>query len=406
MAEPAAKQGRRRSNIGQWLEFLSGRSSRKHPAVRHVHPDGNITTDHTAFSHCQAMKCPTAHAFDRYGNFVDPSAERAARDRRHSSVFSTCKDCVETLARSAGSLSASSAARSSLEDPLRFFPWEDEFQSLEIQEAVFEKWVFSLIVVLVLNLVGLFAAPIGSTPEHCDTDWGSRSRLWKIFFYSPTIIAAGLSYWLLQFVQSLERNRLQSMYPRLAMCWFMLLYGASVYIGLQRELVRIWGGEGRTSIEGKCGQAAHISVAVNYAAWRLPTRTCTDSNPLKTLEEWPFAFGWGCDSMLVDSTFARCLEVLYVFIWLRCSWKTAATGAVLSGLGLAFFGLATGFNGRHLVYSLLLHSSVGCVASFLCYIGKQERREEFAQIKHTNLAAMQSRQLLHTLIPPNVLVNF
>ena len=41
--------------------------------------------------------------------------------------------------------------------------------------------------------------------------------------------------------------------------------------------------------------------------------------------------------------------------------------------------------------------------ALLCYVCTQEARTQFARVKHVKQAASQSREMLCTLIPPNVL---
>eukprot|EP00802_Teleaulax_amphioxeia_P013280 Tamp_13330.p1 GENE.Tamp_13330~~Tamp_13330.p1 ORF type:complete len:524 (-),score=135.78 Tamp_13330:157-1728(-) len=46
---------------------------------------------------------------------------------------------------------------------------------------------------------------------------------------------------------------------------------------------------------------------------------------------------------------------------------------------------------------------IGCVVAALCHVSTQAARQQFSEGKHSRFAAEQSRKLLYTLIPPNVL---
>jgi len=78
-------------------------------------------------------------------------------------------------------------------------------------------------------------------------------------------------------------------------------------------------------------------------------------------------------------------------------------GTIITVALLMIAGVGTGNFGRHLVFYALLQTSIGCVSAFLCYVNTQYSRMSFAMFKRVKLAAKQSRKLLHTLIPPNVL---
>ena len=88
---------------------------------------------------------------------------------------------------------------------------------------------------------------------------------------------------------------------------------------------------------------------------------------------------------------------------MRCQWRTALVGTVITVALLMIAGVGTGNSGRHLVFYALLQTSIGCVSAFLCNVNTEYSRMSFDMFKRVKLAAKQSRKLLHTLIPPNVL---
>ena len=105
----------------------------------------------------------------------------------------------------------------------------------------------------------------------------------------------------------------------------------------------------------------------------------------------------------MDATFPRNLEVLYLFLFLRCSWKISLLGAFITGAIVCAASVSTGTCGWSLVCHLLLHLSVGTATVLLSHKATEDSRARFAMVKHVKFAAERSRKWLHTLIPPNVL---
>jgi hypothetical protein len=111
----------------------------------------------------------------------------------------------------------------------------------------------------------------------------------------------------------------------------------------------------------------------------------------------------GCETLVVDSTFPRSIEMLFLFMFLRCNWRTVLVGNMLTATVLIFANVATGSWGWHTWCRAALHVLVGSVVMYLCHVGTQESRKQFAWSKNVKLAANQSQRALYTLIPPNVL---
>jgi class 3 adenylate cyclase len=126
---------------------------------------------------------------------------------------------------------------------------------------------------------------------------------------------------------------------------------------------------------------------------------------VKTVTELPFdIFNINsCETLVLDSTFSRQIELLFGFFLMRCSWQTTIVGVMITNLILLSACLAVGTYGWQVIYHCLLHLGVGCVIAYSCHVHTQESRNQFAKVKHVKLAAKQRRSVLYTLIPPNVL---
>ena len=131
---------------------------------------------------------------------------------------------------------------------------------------------------------------------------------------------------------------------------------------------------------------------------------CVDTDPYKTLTQWPFPFAVGCNSPLVDSGFANLATVQFLSFALNLTGKLALLAAAsTSALLAACLLVLEGRVGASLVYGVLLQMGVGCVVAALCHVSTKAARQQFSEGKDSRFAAEQSRKLLYTLIPPNVL---
>jgi hypothetical protein len=135
--------------------------------------------------------------------------------------------------------------------------------------------------------------------------------------------------------------------------------------------------------EETCARIAHVSSVTTYTAWALPKRSCEDTNPRKTLFDWPFAQSVGCDSTVLASTFPRFIFIQFLYPFLRADWKTALAGALVKAIALFVVLIGTGSHGWHMVFGTGLHFFFGCVSAYMCYFGTEEARSQFAQAKHT-----------------------
>ena len=395
-------------------------------ATRSIDQDQcSVSRDHLAYDHLSNMRGwgLAANVIDSMGNFVDEPGEAASVSNGPEAKEGSPPPTVPTLFEGQPSclganllgdtvmkwFSTASLAlgRGTTSEP---WPatWEWEFSALETPKDFFLKQLMIANLVVVLNWVCIAHVPIGDLPEHCPAEsWFTRGVLWRYLLYSPLLLGSIVSVPMFWVTRNVSTGRYVSLLPALLVIfWLMNIFGMSVFIRLQRDLTRMWGGHSAGIAVGKCALISHVSVAADYSRhgslWA-PVLTCADRNPLKTVLEWPFPYASGCASHLFDATCPMLLEVFAFFLFLRCHWTTTATATALSGILLAICFLATGMRHRHILYNLTFFTCVGSVQTFLCYVRTQDSRDKFAKIKHVKFAAKQSRQLLYTLIPPNVL---
>jgi hypothetical protein len=222
-----------------------------------------------------------------------------------------------------------------------------------------------------------------------------------VFIPWLAIMALSLVLWLcIRYMSKATRVR---QYPTLVAMWVISLYFGVLWMGIVREFTRAAGG-GLTNeaLSGACTRTSHVSVTTDFSTL-LPTRTCIDRNPTLTVTKWPFLQSIGCATLVVDCTYPRNLALLFIFIVMRCSWRAALMGTVMTAAMLIVALVATGSWGWHAWCWASLHLLVGSVVIYLCHIGTVESRKQFGWAKNVNLAANQSQRALYTLIPQNVL---
>jgi hypothetical protein len=361
-------------------------SDGEHPTHgHHITQRGAATPAHAGFYYLANMRAfgGSRHVIDRDGNFVGDSC-REERDRRKSVVHVDAD--------------VSASAWSHF--------WEREWLEAEYHPAMLRKWMLiSSVLIALATLTTAMASP-GNNPEDCFADSLSiRGPLHRAAFYSPYFLLCGLLMLTRYAIGRLSPTRFVSCFPTLVVGWVVALNFSCFSLGILREMMRDmsggkhWAHSPRDSL---CARAAHVSVMTNFSTFP-PTRTCLDRDPVGTVASWPFMHQVGCASLLLDATFPRNVEMLFVFYLMRSAWHTAIAGTVISVVVLVSVSIVMGQLGPQLAYFALLQTSVGLITAVLCHGSTQESRRMFAMASRVKLAARQSRKSLYTLIPPNVL---
>jgi len=371
--------------------------------VRHINNVGAISKHHVAAEYLKNMRSrmgPNLHTvIDRDGNFGDARlrAEAAVDPSDPSGRLWT------VLGGNRRGLGARSESRSG------FMPWwEEEFLRQEYQLTTLRNWVWYAFLTLISNTVMFMFSKNGSQPEDCRGDASltrARQTAYPVFsrflLTGPWLLLPSLTLLvILHFARTVRTHQLSRVYPRLV---FWLITSIAVFcfsLCLIRDLSLAAGGEHMPA--ESCSKVAHVSLSINYSTW-IPTRTCVDLDPRKSLTEWPYGFSLGCENLFIDATYPRIIEFQLVLVFLRASWRLALKCALMQLLFLVVGSLAVGFHGWRLVFLAAVHCCLSLVTSYLCWMGTHEARDQFAKVKHFKLAAKLSRKSLYTLIPPNVL---
>ena len=366
--------------------------SKSQAAKAHIsQTSASLLPSHMAFGYLQHMRSPQAlgkNIIDCHGNFADPKS--GASDGEVSE--DSCKAVPARSANKAWEMTEYMGPG-----------WEQEFQE-QLAEAVhLSKWFSYIGLAALLTNVAQLCAPVGSLPEDCPTgSLNNKGFVSRLILLSPGIFNATVMMLFRWGIDRVPSDKLWHWYPRLSMLFVIMLYSATQYVGFVRGMVVALGGEGVVML-GRCPRLAHIKVSTNFSSG-FPTRRCLDQDLHRSVMDPPFPlFTVGCESAVVDATIPRQIEVLFVFVSMGCSWRTALQGTMTCNILTVICQVATGSTGRHMWYRTLMLLMAGSMSPYLCYLSTQEARTEFRRVKQFKLAARQSRNLLSTLIPPNVL---
>ena len=254
--------------------------------------------------------------------------------------------------------------------------WNDEFLDLQYGFDILPKWLLCAGVGILLALFGEFMKP--PRLKDCHNKELVPFNMTGPEVWNPlctALLTFSLRHYLLYVVMptwSAENKR--SLYPILVIGFVTLTSFNLLYMdGLVGN---------RPMNEETCARIAHVSSVTSYAAWAMPRRSCKDTDPRKTLLDWPFAQSVGCDSTVLASTFPRFIPIQFLYSFLRADWKTAFAGAVVKVVALVAVLIGTGSYGWHMVYGAGMHFVMGCVSAYMCYLCTEEARSQFAQAKH------------------------
>ena len=325
----------------------------------HLSRDGLALTDkHLAHGYLSSMRSMLLSrvrlqpAFDSNGNFLDTISQNPSR---HDSMHS-----VNPATANAKRLDACFKS-----PPSHFLSaWEDEFHVVEYSSSgLLERFCDIRIIPAagLLTVVAMLLTPGGQLPEHCPRHSWHTHILWAMLALSPPLVLALESQIMLAFIQKLQREHLSRLYNFLVCLVVVFLWLTVMHLGLEREVTRIVSGGEFSNISGRCTQIRHVTVLTNFSSLP-PSRTCVDHDPRKTVLSWPFLHASGCETLLVDSTYPRILEILFLFPLMRCHWMAAATSTAITGIFLFFASVFTGSYGRHLWYRLAMHMCMGCAS--------------------------------------------
>ena len=133
-----------------------------------------------------------------------------------------------------------------------------------------------------------------------------------------------------------------------------------------------------------------------------PNRTCI-INASATQSGSATEFVASCNTSVLSGT----VYIGYIFWNLlprvcRVHPRYAAFVAVSTAILLLIFSMAIGADAWSIITCVVFQLAAGMGTVFFCAVGDRLAREKFALLKATQFAGVQNRDLLYTLVPPNV----
>ena len=264
--------------------------------------------------------------------------------------------------------------------------WEEEFQ-----ETSFEP--YDAVLVLILSTLYCCSQLIDTILDSTDKSVLNGPSIWAVLALLPPTLCSAISVAsIVLLLLDCVRPWCRRHYNTLCVIAILLLYVAVV-------------------LPPAAIEASRSTPANSGAGWSIdfstfpPHRTCNDSNPVASFEH-PAAgtARVGCNSVLLSGSLcAACVLCNLLPRVCRTAPTHAAAVALLSALVLLGAAVTVGVLEWGLVSAVAIQLGAGLGAALLCRLQCAAAREEFAAMKGTLFAAEQSRGLLHTLIPRDVL---
>ena len=253
--------------------------------------------------------------------------------------------------------------------------WEHEFQDEQCQAVQLSKWSFYCGLSHLVTIACQLVAPAGSNPEDCPFDSLTVQGFWvRLVMYSPLILCGVLMMLFRVYISSLSSHMLRRSYSSIATVFVVTIFAGQHSLRLMRAAMIVRGG-GRVVTHGrgadKCERLAHIKVSMDFSG-TLPVRKCVDENLLRSITESPFLFTVGCESAVADATFPRQTEILFLFVFMRCSWHTALKGSLSCTVLSILCHVAAGSVGRHMYYRVGMLLAHGGLAATVCLVSTKE----------------------------------
>ena len=293
--------------------------------------------------------------------------------------------------------------------------WEDEFLAAQYRPSDFQRWLTLVSVLFVLISLAVARAKLGELPDDCTCQQPTPSsnsltylldcrRGWiGLFLCAPFSLALkGLIY-------CIPVDSYKHFHSPLVVFWVIVTYTLHVGGEVVRDSVHASGAMDLTpevlALHPKlqnCLDVAHVVYSHDAAAGR----RCRDLDPLKTMHmSWPWPWTHGCESMVFSAlNISGLCEFQLVVLFLHLDVKAALVQNILCAVFLVAAVRVAGIgDARGLMHAVLMQLAVGTGISVCLFVENEKRRKQFAMAKVAKMVTHQSRALLHTLIPKNVL---
>jgi hypothetical protein len=297
--------------------------------------------------------------------------------------------------------------------------WEEELRAAQHRPADFQTWLTLAAGTFGLISVSVALAELGALPDDCtcrETAKGSAltylldcRRGWLgVFLCAPFSLALkGVIFWI-------PAGAYKRLHAPLVTFWVVVVYALRLGGEVLRDSARRTGQTDFTTEDlamypklQNCLSVAHIVHSYDPEVGP----SCRDLDPDKTMQmRWPWPGTHGCESMVFSThNISALCEFQVVLVFLHSGVRAALVQNLVCAA--LFVAAATrGPGGFHLVrdvralfHAVVMQLVVGTGISVCLFVENEKRRKQFAMAKVARLVTRQSRALLGTLIPKNVL---
>lgn len=297
--------------------------------------------------------------------------------------------------------------------------WEEELRAAQHRPADFQTWLTLAAVSFALISLSVARAELGALPDDCTcrvTAKGSAltylldcRRGWLgVFLCAPFSLALKVV------IFCIPADAYKRLHAPLVIFWVVVVYALRLGGEVLRDSARR---TGQTDFAAEdlamhpklqnCLDVSHIVHGYHPEVGP----SCRDLDSEKTVRmRWPWPGTHGCESMVFSAhNISALCEFQVVLVFLHSGARAALVQNIVCAALLV--AAATRVSGglhlerdvRGLLHAVVMQLVVGTGISVCLFVENEKRRKQFAMAKVARLVTRQSRALLGTLIPSNVL---
>jgi len=198
-------------------------------------------------------------------------------------------------------------------------------------------------------------------------------------------------------------------YDLLCALWLFCLYVCILVFSVLWDLRNIFVDDGKYHHSENATRSSihyeNVTFAINMVNGWWPVRNCSDLNPEgQLLVTTQPGFPPGCSSALADGQTMSllCLLCFVCPILLKLSAQKSRILSASQMLAYAVVCIFSGYTNFTAIWCWLLQATLSISATLLCDMEEKREQANFAVLMAIRFASTINRDLLHTLIPPNV----
>jgi hypothetical protein len=272
---------------------------------------------------------------------------------------------------------------------LEFRPeWEADFADSDFHP----QWV------LCISFAGSICFPMSFLYGYFKSDIdrvAGGSKSWIAITWCPHLICGAIMlFTYLLFLRKDQRRFCVRNYNYVCSGLTIIIYFNTLWFNLHREIRRAW---------FQLPSTPQVQWAIDFQS--IPMRACNDTDPIRTIRDWPFVgTAVGCNNLIISGNVA-CIYALVNLLPFVLRMRAGAAAAVTICNALLLVGavLAAGSHTWLLASLTAFQLIAGLSAACYCHAREARARRQFLVSRHIEAASENERRFLHTLVPDNVL---